>query len=46
MAVKVIGTGSYLPKNIADNQFLSTIVDTNDEWISHRDQGASFVQRK
>lgn len=36
MAVKIIGTGSYLPKNIADNYFLSTIVDTNDEWISQR----------
>ncbi len=36
MAVKIIGTGSYLPKNVADNQFLSTIVDTNDEWISQR----------
>lgn len=36
MAVKIIGTGSYLPKNVADNHFLSTIVDTNDEWISQR----------
>lgn len=36
MAVKIIGTGSYLPKNVADNHFLSTIVDTNDEWIRQR----------
>lgn len=36
MAVKIIGTGSYLPKNIADNHFLSTIVDTDDEWIRQR----------
>ena len=36
MAVKIIGTGSYVPKNIADNHFLSTIVDTDDEWISQR----------
>lgn len=36
MAVKIIGTGSYVPKNVADNHFLSTIVDTNDEWISQR----------
>lgn len=36
MAVKIIGTGSYLPKNVADNHFLSTLVDTNDEWISQR----------
>ena len=36
MAIKIIGTGSYLPENVADNHFLSTIVDTNDEWISQR----------
>lgn len=36
MAVKIIGTGSYLPQNVADNHFLSTIVDTDDEWISQR----------
>ncbi len=36
MAVKIIGTGSYLPKNVADNHFVSTIVNTNDEWISQR----------
>ncbi len=36
MAVKIIGTGSYLPENVADNHFLSTIVDTDDDWISQR----------
>lgn len=36
MAVRIIGTGSYLPKKIADNNFLSTIVDTDDEWIQQR----------
>lgn len=36
MRAKIIGTGSYLPKNIATNDFLSTIVDTNDEWITSR----------
>ena len=36
MAVKIIGTGSYLPKKVADNNFLSTIVDTDDEWIRQR----------
>lgn len=36
MAVRIIGTGSYLPKKVADNQFLSTIVDTDDEWIRQR----------
>ena len=36
MAVNIIGTGSYVPKNVADNQLLSTIVDTDDEWIRER----------
>ncbi len=36
MAVNIIGTGSYVPKNVADNQLLSTIVDTDDEWIRQR----------
>ena len=36
MAVKIIGTGSYVPENVADNHFLSTIVDTDDEWIRQR----------
>jgi 3-oxoacyl-[acyl-carrier-protein] synthase-3 len=36
MAARIIGTGSALPENIVTNQFLSTIVETNDEWISER----------
>lgn len=36
MAIRIIGTGSYLPKKVADNLFLSTIVDTDDEWIRQR----------
>ncbi len=36
MTTKIIGTGSYLPKKVADNHFLSTIVDTDDEWIRQR----------
>ena len=36
MSVRIIGTGSYLPKKVADNNFLSTIVDTDDEWIRQR----------
>ena len=36
MAIRIIGTGSYLPQKVADNQFLSTIVDTDDEWIRQR----------
>lgn len=36
MAIRIVGTGSYLPKKVADNHFLSTIVDTDDEWIRQR----------
>lgn len=36
MAIRIIGTGSYLPKKVAGNHFLSTIVDTDDEWIRQR----------
>lgn len=36
MAAKIIGTGSYLPKEVISNEYLSTIVDTSDEWISTR----------
>ncbi|MBU5301787.1 ketoacyl-ACP synthase III [Clostridium sporogenes] len=34
--ISVIGTGSYVPNNIITNDFLSTIVDTSDEWIRTR----------
>lgn len=34
--VKIIGTGKYLPEKIIDNEFLSNLVDTNDEWITSR----------
>lgn len=36
MAAKIIGTGSALPENIITNEFLSTVVETSDEWISDR----------
>jgi len=36
MGIRIIGTGSYVPKKVADNHFLSTIVDTDDEWIRQR----------
>ena len=36
MRAQIIGTGSCLPKKIVTNDFLSTIVDTSDEWISSR----------
>ncbi len=36
MRAQIIGTGSCLPEKIVTNDFLSTIVDTSDEWISTR----------
>ena len=36
MRAQIIGTGSCLPEKIVTNDFLSTIVDTSDEWISSR----------
>ncbi len=36
MTSRIIATGSYLPDNIVTNEFLSTLVDTSDEWISSR----------
>ncbi len=34
--INILGTGSYVPKLKIDNDALSKIVDTNDEWISTR----------
>lgn len=31
--VKIIGTGSYIPETIYTNQYLETIIPTNDAWI-------------
>ena len=36
MGVNIIGSGSYVPDNILDNEMLSKLVDTNDEWIVER----------
>ena len=36
MRPQIIGTGSCLPEKIVTNDFLSTIVETSDEWISSR----------
>lgn len=36
MRAKIIGTGSYLPEKVITNDYLSTIVDTSDEWIKSR----------
>lgn len=33
---KITGTGSFLPSRTIDNDFLSTLVDTSDEWITER----------
>ena len=33
---KITGTGSFLPVRSMDNTYLSTIVDTSDEWITER----------
>lgn len=36
MSIKIIGTGSFLPETIVTNDYLSTIMETSDEWISSR----------
>lgn len=36
MAIKILGTGSYLPENVVTNEDYTRIVDTSDEWIVKR----------
>ena len=36
MNAKIIGTGWQLPAYEADNDYLSTLVETSDEWITER----------
>lgn len=36
MTAKIKGTGSYVPANVVDNNALSEMMDTNDEWIRDR----------
>lgn len=36
MTAKIIATGSYVPDNAVSNDYLSTLVETSDEWISSR----------
>ena len=36
MKVRITGTGWELPEYEADNNYLSTIVETSDEWITER----------
>lgn len=43
MRMKIVGTGSALPKRIVTNDELSQIVDTSDEWIRER---TGIVQRR
>lgn len=33
---KIVATGSYLPEKIYTNDYLSTIVETSDDWITER----------
>ena len=35
-AMKIIGTGSALPKKVVTNEMLSSFLDTSDEWITTR----------
>jgi len=34
--VKITGTGSYVPEKIFTNEYLASIVDTNDKWIQEQ----------
>lgn len=36
MNAKISGIASYVPEDILDNEMLSKMVDTNDEWITTR----------
>ena len=36
MAIKFLGTGSYVPENVVTNDDLTKLVDTSDEWIMQR----------
>ncbi len=36
MGFRIIGTGMYVPPKVVTNDDLAAIVETNDEWISHR----------
>lgn len=36
MTTRIIGTGSFLPETVVTNDYLSTIMETSDEWIVSR----------
>lgn len=33
---KIVGLGHHVPETVITNQYLSTVMDTNDEWITER----------
>lgn len=33
---KIVGIGHHVPETVITNQYLSTVMDTNDEWITER----------
>ena len=40
---KITGIASYLPDDVLDNEMLSQMVDTNDEWITVTVPYANFI---
>jgi 3-oxoacyl-[acyl-carrier-protein] synthase-3 len=36
MAIRILGTGSFLPEKNVSNDELTKYVDTSDEWITSR----------
>ena len=36
MSFRIVSTGSYVPDRILNNEELSHMVETNDEWITQR----------
>ena len=36
MAIKILGTGAYVPEKVITNDELAKLVDTDDEWITQR----------
>ena len=36
MAIRILGTGSYVPPRVLSNFDLEKMVETNDEWIRTR----------
>ena len=34
--VKIVGIGHYCPSNVVSNEYISSLVDTSDDWIVKR----------